>query len=420
MGELLLYRDLSVSLAIGLLIGIERGWRQRAQAAGTRVGGFRTFALLGGLGGVIGLLAKTIHPVIAAILLGGAVVVLATGYKRTMAGPDKFSATMPVASLLTLGLGMLATSGYPAIALSGAAVTTLLLSMRSQLHRFIRHLGEADIYALARFAIIAVAILPFLPNERFGPYDAWNPRQLWLVVVFVTGFSFAGYVANRVVGARYGTLATAVLGGMYSSTAVTVALSHRLRDGGEANGTLTAGIALASGVMFMRVLLLTAALASFSLVPLTRIIGPGVIVAVIIGLLLLAKSRTTTGEPEITSSNPIAIIPALGFLLIVAVMALAARWAEARFGGTGIVALLVISGSFDVDAAIVTLGGLRPGTLSADKAALVLAGPVIANTLFKAAIVALYAGWAQGKTAVLALLATAGVVVAVAGITLRI
>jgi uncharacterized membrane protein (DUF4010 family) len=221
-----------------------------------------------------------------------------------------------------------------------------------------------------------------------------------------------------VVGARYGTLATAVIGGMYSSTAVTVALSHRLRDGGEANRTLTAGIALASGVMFMRVLLLTAALASFSLVPLARIIGPGVIVAVIIGLLLLAKSRTTTGEPEITSSNPIAIIPALGFLLIVAVMALAARWAEARFGGTGIVALLLISGSFDVDAAIVTLGGLRPGTLSADTAALVLAGPVIANTLFKAAIVALYAGWANGKTTILALLAAAGVVIAVAGITL--
>lgn len=178
MGDLQLYRDLAVSLAIGLLIGIERGWRQRGQAAGTRVGGFRTFALLGGLGGVIGLLAKTIHPVVAATLLGGTVVVLATGYIRGMTGPGKVSATMPVASLMTLGLGMLATSGYPALALAGAALTTLLLAMRSQLHRFVRHLGEADIYALARFAIIAGAILPFLPNERFGPYDSWNPRQL--------------------------------------------------------------------------------------------------------------------------------------------------------------------------------------------------------------------------------------------------
>lgn len=122
MGDLLLYRDLAMSLAIGLLIGIERGWRQRDQTAGTRVGGFRTFALLGGLGGVIGLLAKTIHPVIAAILLGGAVAVLATGYIRTMTGPDKVSATMPVASLLTLSLGMLATSGYPALALAGGGL----------------------------------------------------------------------------------------------------------------------------------------------------------------------------------------------------------------------------------------------------------------------------------------------------------
>jgi MgtC family len=154
----LAYRDLGVALAAGLLIGIERGWRQRDIGEGGRVAGVRTFALLGGLGGMVGLVARQYGIVVPAILLGGAVIMLIIGYARSMAGPEDVSVTSVVAALLTLCLGILATSGQPALAMAAAAIITMILSLRSGLHGLIQKLGEADVIALARFSIIAGAI----------------------------------------------------------------------------------------------------------------------------------------------------------------------------------------------------------------------------------------------------------------------
>ena len=106
--------------------------------------------------------------------------------------------------------------------------------------------------ALARYAVIAGAVLPFLPSGHYGPLGAWNPQKLWLVVVLVTGFSFLGYVANRIFGERHGTIATALIGGAYSSTAVTQSLAQRLGSE-EQGGAEPAGIALATAVMYLRV-----------------------------------------------------------------------------------------------------------------------------------------------------------------------
>ena len=416
MQVLILYRDLGVALAVGLLIGVERSWQLRGQAAGTRVAGFRTFGLLGGLGGLIGLLGQSFHPLVPVILLAGVVATLVAGTLKTMTDPGSVSATMLITALITICLGMLATSGQPAIAIAAAALTTLLLSFRKKLHGFIAHLAEGDIQALARFAIIAGAIQPFLPAGYFGPYDAWNPQQLWMVVVLVTGFSFVGYIANRLIGARYGTLATAVIGGLYSSTAVITALSHRLRTESEMRSTLWAGIALASAVMFLRVMVLTAALAGFALLPLFSVIGPAALVAMFIGFQLTRKSNPQATDILIQPSNPIALMPALGFLFLVAIMAVAARWAETRFGGAGIVTVLIISGSFDVDAAIVTLGGLPQDTLTPESGALVIAAAVFINTAIKAAVVIIFAGFAKGKPAIFALVAAASMMLIMAAL----
>lgn len=403
----LAYRDFGVALATGLLIGIERGWRQRDVITGGRVAGVRTFALLGGLGGMIGLLAQLHDIVMPAILLGITVVMLGVGYARSMSGPGDVSITSLIAALLTLCFGILATSGQPALAMAAAAVVTMILSLRTVLHGLIQKLGEEDVIALARFAIIAGAIWPFLPNARFGPYDAWNPQQLWLVVVFVTGLSFAGYVASRVFGSDKGILATAAIGGAYSSTAVTALLSHRLRKNEVGHGTLSAGIALATSIMFVRVLLLTAIIVDFAFVPVLRLAGPAVLVGVIAGVVLLRdRTNTATDEPA-RLGNPIAILPALGFLVLVAIMAVAARWAEARFGDGGALALITAIGIFDVDAAIITLGGLAADSIDRNLAGLALCGAVLANMLVKIGVVIIYAGFRQGRAAIIALTAGA-------------
>ena len=212
-GEWLIYRDIAIALAAGLLIGVERGWTMRDGQTGSRVAGIRTFALIAGLGGLIALISQSLNLLIAAILLVGLVAMLSLSHFRTIHDPDGRSITNFVVSLLTLSLGLLAGSGYPALAMAGAAIIAGLLSLRSELHGFLRKLGPTDINATIRFTIIALAVLPFLPSRAFGPYDAWNLQQLWLVVILVTGLSFAGYVANRIFGESHGTVVTAVIGG---------------------------------------------------------------------------------------------------------------------------------------------------------------------------------------------------------------
>ena len=416
-----IYRNLAVALAAGLLVGIERGWRQRDVASGGRVAGVRTFALLGALGGMIGLLALQYSIVIPAILLGAAVTMLVIGYMRSMSGTVDVSITNLIAALLTLCFGMLATSGQPLLAIASAAVVTMILALRHGLHGLIKKLGEADVIALARFAVIAAAIWPLLPDARFGPYEAWNPHQLWLVVVFVTGLSFAGYAATRIFGADKGTLATAVIGGAYSSTAVTALLSHRLRQEGTGHDTLSAGIALATSIMFVRVLLLTAIIADFAFWPVLKLAGPAVLVGIICGIILLRhRSNDVAAQPHVPG-NPMAFFPALGFMALVAALAVAARWAEVQFGSGGALALVTTVGVFDVDAAIITLGGLDVNNLDIQLAGLALGGAVLANMLVKIGIVILYAGFKRGRSAILALsagattLAGAGVLTIVIG-----
>lgn len=413
-----LFGHLALALAVGLLIGIERGWSARGEGVGRRVAGLRTFGLLGLLGGVIGTLGLEVHPLLAVVMLAAAAAALVAGYLHDMRLDNRVSATSTVAALLTLCLGILATNGYPRAAVLVAAVAMLLLSLRTQLHGWLQRLNEADVQATARFAIITAAILPLLPDRRFGPYDAWNPREIWLVVVLVTGFSFAGYIASRTFGARRGILATAAIGGMYSSTAVTAVLARRLKTGDAPATLLAAGIAVASAAMFMRILLLTAVLAMSAVPSLAVAAAPAGIVALGVSIWLVRRGMADPAEEvaAFVPRNPFELLPALGFAALVAVLALATRWAEARFGDAGIAALLAITGSFDVDAAIVTLGGLPDGSIEPWLAGLVLAVPVLLNTLFKAAIVVSTAGWQRGLRAAAPLLASAVTMILFLGI----
>jgi len=414
-GDWIIYRDLAIALAAGLLIGVERGWTMREEHRGERVAGIRTFGLIAGLGGLVALIAQSLSLVIAGILLAGVVTMLAISYAKTIHDPDGRSITNFVVSLLTLCLGLLAGSGYPAVAMAGAAIVTGLLSMRSELHGLLRKLGSTDIKVMIRFALIALAVLPFLPDRDFGPYDAFNLQQLWFVVILVTGLSFAGYVANRIFGEDHGTVVTAVIGGAYSSTAVTASLAQRLRSEDSNMRTLSAGIALASSVMYVRVLLLTFILANFAFLPLAMILTPAALVAAVIGLLLLRSSGAAATDEGVETRNPVRLLPAFFFALTVAAMSLAARWAEARFGSSGIAYLILIMGSLDVDAAIITLGGLPADTITSNLAGFVLAMTALANMAFKTGVAGFTAGWKNGRLAAAALAAST-VVLGIAGL----
>jgi len=406
------WQSLSVvtALACGLLIGIERGWKLREEEPGSRVAGIRTFSMLGLASGIAGLIGVTGYPFVASAIVIGAVAVMVTAYSREL--QNQHDSTSAVAAIATIAIGFLAGSGNPALAIASAAVGVALLALRTELHGFVEKLDQEDVKALARYAVIACAILPFLPSGHYGPLGAWNPQKLWLVVVLVTGFSFLGYVANRIFGERHGTIATALIGGAYSSTAVTQSLAQRLgRE--ERAGAEPAGIALATAVMYLRVALLVAILSTRVFVPLTIILLPATLVAWLAGWWLYRRAPRHEGPSP--PGNPIAILPALGFVAFVAIAAVAARWAAGRFGEMGIAVLLLIVGSTDVDTAIITLGGLPAVAISPLLAAIAIAGTIIVNMAVKIGITLVYArrkGWSAAAAmslSVVVLVASIGV-----------
>lgn len=389
--------SVGTGLAAGALIGVERGWKLKSAKPGTRVAGVRTFSMLGLTGGIAGLLGALGQPLAGGGLAAAAAALMVIAYSKELR--SQRDATSAVAALATIAIAFLAGSGAPGLAIACATIAVALLALRDELHGFVDRLEAEDVKALARYALIAGAVLPFLPDGHYGPYGAWNPQRLWLVVVLVTGFSFLGYVANRLFGERHGTIATALIGGAYSSTAVTQSLAQRLGSA-QRGGAEPAGIALATSVMYVRVILLVGILATRVLVPFALLILPALLVGAAAGYWLYRKAPTHAGPAP--PGNPIAILPALGFLAFVAIAAVAARWAEGRFGEQGIAGLILITGTMDVDTAIITLGGLGPKTIGAELAALALAGTVLANMAVKLGITLVYAR-GKGLSAAMAL-----------------
>lgn len=382
-----LLSGVGLSLGLGLLMGVQRGWTLRREAAGSRFAGVRTFALLGLTGGIAGAV-QNVDRTVTAILLASAALLVVLGYARTVRETGTISGTNALAGLITLGCGFLAAAGSSQLATIVAVSATMLLTLRPQLHRWIKGMTEAEVSAVARFALISLVILPLLPDHKLGPFEAWNPRQLWLVVVFVSGFSFVGYLASRRFGATRGTLLMAATGAMVSSTAVTAALATRLRDDRENASLLVAGIAAASAVMLIRVIILVALLAPVALSVLAILLAPAALVSLAATAWGLLAGRHADPAPSrvVALRNPLNLGAALTLTALVMAMAVAARWLMERVGEAGLATILALSGIADVDAAIITIGGLPAGLLDSRTAGLVVAAPVMANTLFKAAV----------------------------------
>jgi len=380
--------DLALALGLGLLVGIQRGWVQRNEAAGTRFAGIRTYGLFGLAGGIAGAFAPA-APALAAVILGSTGALVVAGYWRTTRGNAKnVSGTASLASLLTIACGYLAGGGARVVATTAAGSIVLVLAMRGPLHRLIRSLDEREVMAIGRFALLALVVLPLLPNTPMGPFGAWKPQSLWLVVVLVSGFSFAGYLAAKWLGPQRGTLATAATASLVSSTAVTAAMAARHRAGGDDTALLNTAIALASAVMYVRVMALAAVLAPAALPTLATGAVPGIVVSLIGAAALRRRpaNRPGTGTADMALRNPFDLAPALLMLAMVMALTAAARWVLEGFGDRGLAVVLAITGVVDVDSAIITLGSLPAGTLAARVAGLVLLPPIVLNTLLKAGI----------------------------------
>ena len=399
---------LLAAVGIGLLIGLERGWRQRDEHAGGRIAGIRTYALLALGGALSGLLALNVSIWFGLIGVTGMVVAVLLAHRARLAeADDNVSATNVVVSILTVLLGLAMTTGFLREAIVAGGVMTLILSMREQLHGWLRTLSSEDVRAVAIYGAITLVVLPLLPDKNIGPYAALNPRNLWLVVVFVTGLSFAGYWAAKRVGDAQGTIIAAAIGATYSSTAVTAELSRRLRSGQEDPLPLRAGIAAATAMMPIRVSVLVAVLLPSVMLPFLAMVGPAIAVALLFAVLLYWRARGGSSKAMTARRNPFDIWPAVGFAALVGVIVILSRWTIDQYGGRGLSILIGLTGLYDVDAAIVTASNLPKGLLDTSSLAALLALPILVNSALKAVLVPVLGGVREGARAAIPLIASA-------------
>jgi len=381
------------SLAIGLLIGIERERNPAARA------GLRTFALVALFGTLAGMITKeTDSPW---ILLGGLLVVglmTIAAYLREREAMADPGTTTVIAIVLCYALGAIVWYGYATLAVMLGITTTILLYFKTELHGWTQNLTRRDLVSVLQFAVLTFIVLPILPDRNYGPFDALNPHQVWIMVVLISGVSLAGYVALRVVGQRYGAPLLGVLGGLVSSTATTLMYARHGRGNPSLVALSAVVILLANLVLLARLAFLTGVVAPQILPSLLPLLAAGLIPGLVFTALIWRRfgSGAEAPIPEIT--NPTEIRLSLGFGALYAAILFLSAWLSDLIGSRGLYAVALVSGLTDVDA--IALSSLRLydlGKLEAGQAVAAIGLAVIANISFKLGLVVAIGGGALAR-----------------------
>lgn len=379
---------LALATAIGLLMGLERERRPSARA------GVRTFGLTGLLGALSALLAEYLAtPIftVAGFVLVAAMIIAANIRQPE---PDDPGTTSVIAMLVCYSLGAMVWLGLGRLAVMAAVGSTMLLYYKSELRGVAARLTSQDWRSMLQFSVLSLIVLPILPNQGLGPYEAVNPHQVWLMVVLISGVSLAGYAALRLVGARYGAPLVGLLGGLVSSTATTMVFARHARENPAMAPTATLVILLANLIMVVRIMAIAWAL-SPATVPL---LATGCVLAILIGSVVIGLNwRQLTGQGDVPipqTRNPTELRAALGFGVLYAGVLLCAAWLSDIAGRGGLYLLALASGLTDVDAiSLSTLRLLNLGKIELTPAAVAILLAMLANLGFKSAL-----GFALGGT----------------------
>ena len=392
---------LLIALASGALIGIERE-QSAAHEHKPRLGGIRTFPLLALAGALSALLSHTmgVWPILGALLVVGAF--LAVSYFEEWTRDTTPGVTTEVAALITFLLGVMALSpGLPIgsgqrylLIVASASVVMALLSFKAPLHQVAALVSTDDIYATAKFVILALVMLPLLPDRTMGPMDVLNPYNIGLMVVLVAGISFVGYVATRLSGAQTGLIVTGLLGGLVSSTAVTFSLASRAKPEPSLDPLAASAILTASSTMFLRILAIIF-LVDFDLVSALALpMGVMTLTGYAISAMFYLRRPASRGEGAgFVLRNPFELRVAFRFGLIYAGVTLAAQAARMYFGDQGLYAASLFAGLTDVDAITLSVAHFHLDGLARASAAIAITVAAMTNTVVKTVITA----WIGGR-----------------------
>jgi uncharacterized membrane protein (DUF4010 family) len=371
----------------GAAIGLERQWSGHASGPTARIGGIRTFTLLGGLGGTAGWLWTLGAAPLAAVLLAGAVGLVIAGYVA-ISGRD-VEGTTEVAALVTVAAGTLAGLGYLALTSGVIAVTALLLVEKTRLHQAVEKLDDNEVTAGVRFAVMAAVILPLLPEGPFGPLGGVRPRLLWLLVLFFSGMSFVGYIARRAVGQKHGYALAGLLGGLVSSTSITFAFSRESRDDPSLSEALALGILAACAVLFVRVAVAAAVLNTSLMIAVLPYLAAPFVVAVALAFVGWKRVPKSGKEKPAEPSNPLQLRSALQMAALFQIVLFAVYLAKEQWGNSGLLASGALLGLTDMDALTLSMARTAADPALVRTAAQAIGLGVISNTIFKAGAAAL-------------------------------
>ncbi|PKO46053.1 MAG: magnesium transporter MgtC [Betaproteobacteria bacterium HGW-Betaproteobacteria-4] len=396
------------ALGIGLLIGMERERRPDAAA------GLRTFALVAMLGCLFALLGeKTGGPwllVTGLLVISGSMV--ASNFSAQQEEQYR-GFTSEAAIIITYGLGAAVWFGYSTLAVMLAITTTVLLYFKAELRQFSERTTPKDINSILQFAVLSLVILPILPSEDFGPYNAINPRQVWYMVVLISGLALSGYLALRIVGARHGAALLGIFGGLASSTATTMMFSRHARDHADLIHMSAIVILIANVMVMIRLWLVASVVAPTLATQIAIVFACGIVPGVAMALYRW-KVLSDAGElpmPEV--KNPTEMRTAVSFGLLYAVVLLASAWLQDIAGSSGLYIVALVSGLTDADASVLsTLRMFNLDKVVSGDAVIAVTLALLANLVFKIGLVLSIGGGRLARHALPGLFAIGGGMVA--------
>lgn len=376
--------DLGVALGLGLLVGLQR------ESAASPLAGLRTFPIVALLGAACALMSPAAGGwLLGAGLLGVAAATAMGNAARLRETPADPGITTEVALLLVYALGAYAVVGHRAAAVVLGGTVAVLLHFKAELHGAVKRLGEGDLRAVMQFVLLALVVLPVLPDATFGPYSVFNPRETWLMAVLIVGLSLCGYIVLKFFGERAGVAAGGLLGGLISSTATTVSWARATRGHPDAARPAALVIVIASTVVYARVLVEIAAV-SPSLLPAAA--APIAVLAA--GMVASAAAlwfRAREAAPLTADGRqPASLKTAFTFAALYGIVLLAVAIVNDRFGAGGLYAVSAISGLTDVDAITLSIARLvASGQLPPPEGWRLVVVGVLSNLAFKGVLAAL-------------------------------
>ncbi|MBK5938274.1 MgtC/SapB family protein [Halochromatium roseum] len=388
--------ELAIALAIGLLFGLERGWHGEQDGDHKKPAGVRTFGLIGLLGGVGGVIAQALSPIVLGFLFLALAVVALGSYLFHVRETDAIGSTTLIAELLAFALAALSTLGHQAEAASAAVISTLLLGYKPQLHRWLARLEQAELQATLKLLLMTVVLLPVLPDQGYGPDQALNPYELWWLVVLIATISYVGYFAIKVFGANAGVALTCLLAGLASSTALTLQMAriarHQHTDQRTQANLIATGILIANTTLFPRILVIVTLLKP----SLALALAPPLIGMTLLTLLPTLAFWLRRGAPleagALQVSNPLALGQALRFGLLLAVVMLVARISAEIFGSAGLLGVAAVSGVADLNAITLSIARMELEQIGQRTALIAILIALTTNALFKTLLCATIAG----------------------------